>query len=131
MRIRHLILLLSVQLASTAAPDFTRFAFTMKVKDKKETSHSGTGCLVKSGNAIYYVTAHHIFSDMADKQRSALVKMVSIVSETNSQIRFIPEEFIPVENVADLGKTDLMVFKMKNSPAMSAYAVTLLSLIHI
>ena len=125
MKIRLLVLLFCVPLAAFAVPDFTRYAFTLEIKQKNETSHSGTGCLVKSGNAIFYVTAHHIFSDMTDKQRAALVKTISIVSEANSQTRFYPEEFIPVANVADLTKSDLMVFRMKPTPSLAAYSGTL------
>jgi hypothetical protein len=125
MKIRLFIWLLCVPLIGLAAPDFTRFAFTLEVKDKNETYRSGTGCLVKSGTSIYYLTAHHIFSDMPDNERAALLKKISVVSETNGTIRFVPEAFVPVIAASDLTKTDLMVFKMKATPSMAAFTVML------
>jgi len=125
MKIRLVLLLLLTHLAAFAAPDFTRFAFTLELKEQNGTTRHGTGCLVKSGNAIYYVTAHHLFPDLTDAQRADLVKKTSIISESNGQARFAPEEFIPVPNAVDLTRTDLMVFRMKPNPSLAAYAVPL------
>ncbi len=125
MKIRLFVLLLCTHILALASPDFTRFAFTLEVKEGNEISHNGTGCFVKSGGSVYYVTAHHIFSDMTDAQRAAMVKSLTIVSESNRHLRFAPEQFVPVAQAQDLTKTDMMVFKMKPNPSLSAYTVVL------
>ena len=118
-------ILVFTRLSAFAEPDFNRFAFTLETKEKNEISHSGTGCLVKSGDAVFYVSAHHIFSDMSDPQRTALLKKMSIVNEANNNVRFAPDAVVPVANVVDLTKTDLMVFKMKPNSAMTSYVISL------
>jgi len=128
MIIRIVILLFCAHLSCSAAPDFTRFAFTLEVKEGSETYQSGTGCIVKSGSAFYYVTAHHIFPDVTDAQMAEMVKRISIVSELNGQIRFSPGAFIPVPNAKDLTKTDLLVFKMKPNLRLAACSVSLASI---
>lgn len=101
---------LITSLVAFSAPDFTRYAFTLEVKDGEGISHEGTGCLVKNGSSVYYITAHHILGEMADSQRARMTKSFTIVSESNHSIRFNPAEFIPVANVKNLTKTDFMIF---------------------
>ena len=106
-------------------PEVSGYAFTLEVKEGKGTSRCGTGSLVKAGNNIYYVTAHHIFENCSDKQRAALVKDSSIVSEADHRLHFSAESFVTVAGVAYLTKTDFMIFKMKSNANLLKFALTL------
>lgn len=125
--ISKLAFFLAVACVSNAA-DFTKYAFTLEVKSGKEVGSYGTGCLLKQGNDIYYVTAHHIFGNASDKDLKDLPQHATIVNEIDKNLRIKPEAFIPVPDTRDLSKTDFLVLKVKGSSQLADHTLKIASL---
>ena len=125
------ILTLSICLALTCianAADFNKYAFTLEIKNGKEVGSYGTGCLLKQGNDIYYVTAHHIFGNASEKDLKDLPQHATIVNEVDKTIRIKPDAFVPVPDARDQSKTDFLVLKVKASSQLVDYTLKIASI---
>ncbi len=101
------------------AADFNRYAFTLEVKSGKEVGCYGTGCLLRQGNDIYYITAHHIFGNASEKELNDLPQHATVVNEADKNVRVKAEAFIPVPGARDLTNTDLLILKVRTTSQVS------------
>lgn len=110
------------------AADLNRYAFTLQVKDAKGSNSYGTGSIVKYKTSAYYISAHHIFGKITDSEIKSALKNITFVNESDKTVRVRPEAFLPVANVRDLSKNDLLIFKIRNESDLSKHALPLASI---
>lgn len=109
------------------AVDYNKYAFTLEIENGAVISRCGTGCLLKHGNDLYYVTAHHIIGDRSEKEIQEFTERATIVSRATKNVRIKPGSSVAVPDVRDLTKTDLLVFKVKASSRLADLALKLAS----
>jgi hypothetical protein len=118
------LILLTLFTGAIKAADLNRYAFTLEYSGQSGVSCNGTGCLVKYGNSIYYITAHHIFENVDDTAMAAIVGRFTIVNEADKSFRLKPETYLTIPNVKDISKTDFLIFRIKSTPQLDEYTLT-------
>jgi hypothetical protein len=105
------------------AADLNRYAFSLQVRGTNGSESYGTGSLVKYKNGTYYITAHHIFGKITDAELQRALKNITFVNEADLSVRVKPEAFLPVANVQDLSKNDLLIFKIRSEYNLKNYTL--------
>jgi len=113
---------------SGRAADLNRYAFTLQIKDAKGSNSFGTGSIVKYKTSAYYITAHHIFGKITDGEIKSALKNITFVNEFDPTVRIRPEAFLPIANVRDLSKTDLLIFRLRSESNLAKHALPLASI---